>query len=268
MPFIQEDSFRYFIFDSFRENGIKHGIFTRKGGVSPHPWNSLNVGGTVGDDQERVSKNRDSIFRTLGLDTRSSFDVWQVHSKKIVCAKSPRNPQTDILKADAILTNVPGVTLFMRFADCVPIYFFDPVQRVIGIAHAGWKGTLDNIAKETLQAMQENYDSQPSEIFTAIGPSIAAHHYEIGPDVIELVEDCYGSDVDNFLINQDNFDADVKTNSKPKFDLQKANHHNLLSAGVTNVEISSECTACNLDDWYSHRSENGKTGRFGALITL
>lgn len=268
MPFIQEDSVLYYVFDSFRDSGIKHGIFTRKGGVSPFPWNTLNVGGTVGDDPTRVLRNRERIFRTLGLDIRSSFDVWQVHSRKVVCAKSPRKPQTNIIKADAILTNVPGVTLFMRFADCVPIYFYDPIHNVIGIAHAGWKGTLDNIAQATLQAMKENYDSNPSEILTAIGPSIAAHHYEIGSDVLALVEDHYGKEFDNFLIKPENYGANINTRSKPKFDLQKANQHNLLLAGVRIVENSSLCTACNLDDWYSHRGENGKTGRFGALITL
>lgn len=268
MPFIRNNSIRYFVFDSLRDNSINHGIFTRKGGVSPYPWQSLNVGGTVGDDPDRVLENRSLIFRTLGLDTRSNYDVWQVHSNKVVCAKSPRETQKKIKKADAILTNVPGVTLFMRFADCVPIFFYDPNKKVVGIAHAGWKGTLENIVQETLHAMQENYDSKFSDIITAIGPSIAEHHYEIGPDVVELVEDRYWNDADNFLIKRENDAADEKIRNKTMFDLQKANQFHLLSAGVSNVEISSICTACNQGDWYSHRGEKGKTGRFGALISL
>jgi YfiH family protein len=268
MPFLQEDSIRYFVFDSLRDHNINHGIFTRKGGVSPPPWDSLNVGGTVGDDPKRVLNNRDRIFRTLGLGNRSSYDVWQVHSNKVVCARAPRETQTKIKKADAILTNVPGVTLFMRFADCVPIFFYDPNKSVIGIAHAGWKGTLGNIVQETLLAMQENYGSKPKDIISAIGPSIAAHHYEIGPDVLELIEDRYGTVADNFLIKEENDGVDEKIRKKPMFDLQKANQYHLLMAGVRIVEISWICTACNLVDWFSHRGENGKTGRFGALVTL
>ena len=204
MPFINADSLKYLIFESFSEQGITHGVFTRNGGISPTPWNTLNVGATVGDDQDRVRDNRTSIFRALGLDPSSSFDVWQIHSKRVVRAACPRDPVKKIHKADAIITNVPGVSLFMRFADCVPILFYDPIQKAVGIAHAGWKGTLENIAKETIQAMKNNFNSQPADLITAIGPSISGHHYEIGPDVEKLVHDCYGKEVEKFLVGTKN----------------------------------------------------------------
>lgn len=264
MPFVHNGSTRFFVFETLQGYGIKHGVFTRHGGVSPHPWYSLNTGATVGDHPERVKANRERIYYSMGLNHTNSFDVWQVHGKKIFYADSARSPRDQIQKADAIVTNVPGLVLFMRFADCIPMLLFDPVHKAIGILHAGWKGTINGIAAETVAFMHKKCGSNPSEIIAAIGPSIQAHHYEIGREVVQLVKSVYGDKAQKFLLP-------VKSNfgeGKMLFDLQKMNTHHLSSAGVYKIENSGICTACNLDDWYSHRGENGETGRFGALLVL
>jgi YfiH family protein len=256
MPFIQHNNLRYFQFDSLH---TRHAVFTRHGGVSPEPWGSLNVGGTVGDDLARVKENRLISFRALGCKPESIFDVWQVHSTDVVCARAPRPFDESYRQADIILTDRPEVTLFMRFADCVPIFVYDPRKAVVGVAHAGWMGTLRDVATVTVNAMRAQYNSNPADIIACIGPSIGPDHYEVGADVILQVMQKFGDESDQVLISN---------NGKIHFDLWKTNRILLERAGVGRVDIAGICTACHTDDWFSHRAEKGRTGRFGALISL
>lgn len=263
MPFHQPDQLRYYTFDSLSESGAVHGVFTRRGGVSPEPWDTLNVGGTVGDRPERVFENRRRSFEQFGRSTASIFDVWQVHSSDVVCADSPRLREAPHQKADAILTDQPGVTLFMRFADCVPILLHDPVKNVVGLVHAGWQGTVQGTITAAVSAMRDCYRSNPSDIVAAIGPSIAAHHYPIGPDVAQQVEAAFGASAADLLSP-----VATENGNRVQFDLWAANRLLLQRSGVRRIEISGFCTACHLVDWYSHRGDHGKTGRFGVLIGL
>jgi hypothetical protein len=258
MPFHTTDGIRHFRFDIFPA-GLVHAVFTRQGGLSPDPWNSLNVGSTVGDEQERVLENRFRSFRALGRDPYSIFDVWQVHSADVVIADAPHFSRPPEFKADAILTDKPEVTLFMRFADCVPILLHDPQKNVIGVVHAGWQGTVKKILRETIRAMQAAYGSKPADVLAAIGPSIGPDHYEIGPDVIARVRASFNGDAQALLPTHE---------GHVHFDLWAANRLTLEQAGVGQVQVAGLCTACHLDDWYSHRAEKGRTGRFGALIGL
>ncbi len=259
MPFHQPDSVRFFTFDSLDELGIHHAIFTRIGGVSPPPWASLNVGGLVGDDPSRVAENRKLAFQAVGLSVENAFDVWQVHSNQVVCTDTPRDRKETIQKGDAILTNMPGVVLFMRFADCVPILLCDPVQRVIGIIHMGWKGSINGIVPLTINSMKNKYHSSQPNIIAAIGPAICVHHYEVGEEVISHIKKV-------FPLNTDDVIQFIQ--GKAHFNLWQAAALLLMQAGVKTIEISNICTACELDNWYSHRAEGGITGRFGALIAL
>src|SRR5262249_41366423 len=152
----------------------------RQGGLSPAPWNSLNFGGNVGDERERVLANRQRAFRAVGRDPHSMFDLWQVHSADVVVATTPVLSSPPEFKGDSLLTDQPNITLFMRFADCTPILLHDPVKGVIGIVHAGWQGTVKKIVRETIKAMQTAYQSNPADILAAIGPAIGPDHYEIG----------------------------------------------------------------------------------------
>jgi YfiH family protein len=259
MAFHHSGNIKYFTFDSQFQNSIKHAIFTRQGGVSPIPWDSLNVGGYIGDDLENTYINRVRSFEALNRDPNSVYDVWQVHSSDVMCTTGPRPRNVTHKQADAILTDNPKVTLFMRFADCVPIMFFDPVKKVVGIAHAGWRGTVNRIATATVDKMVSEYGCQREEIQTGIGPSIGPDHYEVGAEVIEQVLKSFGKDASRLL---------QTVNDSTHLDLWQANHILLKNAGINNIEISGICTACHLKDWFSHRAEHGKTGRFGALIAL
>lgn len=256
MPFTQHNGLRYFQFNALQ---ARHAIFTRHGGISPEPWNSLNVGGTVGDEIERVRQNRLLSFEALECKPDSIFDVWQVHSADAVCARAPRRFDEPYRKADIILTDRPEVTLFMRFADCVPLLFHDPRKGIIGVAHAGWMGTVKDVATRTVNVLQAEYGSDPADVIACIGPSIGPDHYEVGEDVIRQVRQTFGKDSDMLLEPHD---------GRIHFNLWKANQRQLERAGIGRIELAGICTACHTDDWYSHRAEKGRTGRFGALISL
>lgn len=258
MPFNQVDTIRYYTFDMLEDLPVIHAMFTRHGGVSPAPWESLNMGATVGDNPLRVGENRRRAFAAVGRNLYSMYDVWQVHSATVVYAESPRGDAPH-LQADAIITDNPDVTLFMRFADCVPILLCDPVHKVVGIVHAGWLGTVRFIVRETVEAMRAQFGSSPLDIFAGIGPSIGAHHYQVGEDVITQVEAAFGEE-SSFLLQN--------VAGKVQFDLWASNRLLLERCGIVNIVVSEICTACHTEDWYSHRGEQGQTGRFGGLICL
>lgn len=258
MPFVEDSGLRYFQFEVFPAN-LTHAVFTRHGGVSPAPWDTLNVGGTVGDEAARVRENRARSFDVVGRKLDSMFDVWQVHSADAVLATSPRGPEEGIAKADIILTDRPEVTLYMRFADCVPLLLYDPVRAAVGMAHAGWLGTVRGAARAAVQAMMEGYGSRPGDIVAAIGPSIGPDHYEVRADVVERVEQAFGRASPRLI---------KERSGRTFFDLWEANRVQLEQLGLEQIEVAELCTACHTDDWFSHRAEKGKTGRFGALISL
>jgi YfiH family protein len=258
MPFRQIGSLHIYQFESLASPHLVQAIFTRRGGVSPEPWRSLNVGGTVGDDRGRVLENRRRSFSAVGRKLDSIHDVWQVHSANVVVAHQPR-ADSDLVQADVLISNKPQVTLFMRFADCVPILLHDPERQVVGLAHAGWLGTVRGVAKVAVRAMVDVYHSEPDDIRAGIGPAIGQDHYPVGPEVVAQIRDAFGSNADRHL---------QVLNGAPHFDLWSANRELLERQGVGSVEVAGLCTACHMEDWYSHRGERGETGRFGALIAL
>jgi YfiH family protein len=259
MPFQEEQGLRYFIFEHLKNPRIKHGIFTRKGGVSLAPWQSLNLGNTVGDERTRVQQNKQRLFKTLDIPLKNLHDVYQVHGNTVIKVNQPRSVQDPIIQADGMITDQSGIALLMRFADCVPILFFDPQTMVIGIAHAGWKGTVKKVAAAVVEQMKKTYQVRPADIRVGIGPSIGPDHYQVGEDVISRVREAFPERSASLLHSDDD---------GVKLDLWKANQWILQDAGVVSIENSRICTACHLGDWYSHRAEKGRTGRFGALIML
>jgi YfiH family protein len=259
MPFHNSGSICYYTFATLDDTRVTHAVFTRQGGVSPEPWASLNLGGTVGDDPARVAQNREQAFLTVGRNSATMFDVWQVHSAEVVIADAPRKPNTPHQQADAIITDRPAVTLIMRFADCVPILLYDPIRHATGIIHSGWPGTVKRVARAAVEAMRDAYGTQPYNLIAAIGPSIGSHHYEIGPDVELQVRNAFGVNAAVLL---------PSTNGGVQFDLWAANRLILEECGVRKIELAGLCTACHLEDWYSHRGDKGRTGRFGVLIGL
>ncbi len=258
MPFSQQNGLRYYSFEILPKYIIQ-AIFTRQGGVSPHPWGSLNVGGSIGDDIQNVRENCIRSFRAMGREPDSIHDVWQVHSADVVFADTPRPLNSDYQKADILLTDNPNVTLYMRFADCTPILLYDPQKNIIGIVHSGWLGTVRGAARVAVQAMQERYASNPADVLAAIGPAIGPDHYKVGEDVITKVRQTFGNEAKSLF---------ERHGESVHFNLWKANQFLLSKAGVRQIENANICTACHTDDWFSHRGENGKTGRFGALLAL
>ena len=259
MPYHKNGTVRYLSFDSLDQERVTHAVFTRRGGVSPRPWDSLNFGSTVGDELKNVVVNRQRAFECLNLDYQSTFDVWQVHSKDVVVANAPRPPEVKHQKADIIVTDKPGVVLLMRFADCVPLLFYDPHHHIAGIAHAGWLGTVKGVASAAVEALRANYQTDPRDLIAVIGPSIGPDHYQIGPEVAERITASFGQDTSAVLNRID---------GRIYFDLWLANLIQLEQAGVRTIESAQICTACHLEDWYSHRGQHGKAGRFGVLIGL
>lgn len=259
MPFHQSGPLRFYTFGLLDGVGVQHAVFTRQGGVSQEPWASLNLGGTVGDEPAHVIENRERAFQSIGRDPTTLFDVWQVHGTEVVCTEKPRPPHTPHQQGDAILTDCPGVTLLMRFADCVPILLYDPRHCIVGLVHSGWPGTVKRVAKVAVEAMHNRYHSDPGEILAGIGPSIGAHHYPVGPEVVAQVRQSFRADAEALLLVQDH---------AVQFDLWSANRLTLQESGVRHIEMAEICTACHLDEWYSHRGENGRTGRFGVMIGL
>lgn len=259
MPFQEQNLLKIYQFSTLAGEAIRHGIFTRQGGASPSPWDSLNFGGTVGDDPDRVRRNHDIAFKQVGFSRQDIFDVWQVHGVGVKFAEAPRPLDTPHHKADIIFTDRTDVMLFMRFADCVPILLYDPIRRVVGLAHAGWLGTARHAARVAVEAMSQRYGSSPEDIQAGIGPAICEKHYEIGQDVIKQIKVGYGEKADALL---------VRRNGSTYLDLWRANRLSLEAAGVHTIEESHLCTACHPEDWYSHRLQRGRTGRFGVYIGL
>lgn len=221
------------------------------------PWASLNMSISTGDSLENTRLNRLRAFQALGLPFDSMADVWQVHGTLTVRADEPRGDR-DPIKADGLITNRPGVTLFQRFADCVPILLFDPRHRAIGIVHSGWRGTVNRAAASPVRAMAEAYGTRPADLVAGIGPSVGPDHYPVGPEVVSAVRRTFGA-ADDLLVTQA---------GRIHLDLWAANARVLRDAGVAQIEVARLCTACRTAEFFSHRAESGQTGRFGAAIAL
>lgn len=254
-----QNNLKYYSFPSLLDDHMGHGIFTRQGGVSKGMYQSLNLGGTNGDSREAVWENHQRVFEAISRPFSSRFDVWQVHGKQIICTDKPRADHQKHLPADGIFTDNPDVTLIMRFADCVPLLFFDPIKKVVGIVHAGWQGTLLKIGAEAVRKIIEKYGCQPEDLKVGIGPSICREYYQVGKEVVSKFETEFGDAHSAFI---------EKSSKGYHLDLWQANKMILESVGVKSIEVSGLCTAHNLHDWFSHRAEKGKTGRFGVVMYL
>lgn len=258
MEQITFNNLRYYRFSSLPH--VKHGIFTRHGGISPAPFASLNLGGTVGDEVEHVHANHDLMYEALKVDRNHTVTVWMVHGTDVVIADRPVQGRRWLTHADAMITDKPGVSLVMRYADCTPIFAHDPVKGAIGIAHAGWQGTVKGVAANLIRAMMQAYDSYPADIIAGIGPSIGPERYQVGEEVVAAVQAHFSTTEGLIRRHPDDGTA--------YFDLWEANRRELMREGVEQVEIMGLCTATHTEDWFSHRAEKGKTGRFGAVLTL
>jgi hypothetical protein len=257
---VENGNLVFYQFEQWLDAPFKHGIYSRHGGMSIAPFDTLNMGGNVGDSAENVRRNHALMYESAGVQGASACTVWQVHSADVIVVNRRSRNLRWVGAADGLVSDQPDAPLTMRFADCVPILLFDPVRGVVGIAHAGWRGTVSGICAATVRAMSHCFGCHPHDIQAGIGPSIGPRQYQVGEEVVKAVTDYFGTI--KTLIQRSTNDNSAYLN------LWAANALDLERSGVEQIEIAGICTAENTQDFFSHRREKGRTGRFGAVISL
>jgi polyphenol oxidase len=254
----------YYEFELLQQDGLRHGVFTRLGGVSEGVYSSLNLSRSTGDALEPVRENRRRMFAAFGLRPEQSLTSWLVHGNRVrvVGPADLGAPGADDVHADAMVTATRGLALTLRFADCVPVLFHDPVRQAIGIAHAGWLGIENGVLPATVAAFRDAFGCDPRDVRACVGPSIGPDQFEVGVDVAARIQSAVSERV--VVDPPDHAEGE----RKPHVDLWRAAASQLRDAGVREVQTADFCTASNTDEWFSHRAEKGRTGRFGAVIYL
>lgn len=238
---------RFSCFDPFPF--IQAAFSTRIGGVSEAPFDQLNLGITTEDLKANVEENRDRFFRALGIDKRSVVIQKQVHESRSAYVDQP----VFLDCTDAAFTDKPGVFLTVSAADCVPVLFAETERKIIGVIHAGWRGTQQEIVFQTIEKIKKQFNVDGSKISAAIGPSISVKHYEVSEDVAGQFDPAF---------------IERKGHSKPHLNLWKANDAQLKKAGVQNISVSDHCTFERQDLFFSHRGSGGKSGRMLGVIGI
>jgi hypothetical protein len=249
---------------------LKHAIFTRNGGVSQAPFDSLNLSSSVGDSPQAVRENSRYACQAVQVELEQTVSCHLVHGADILTINKA-NRRLVMGQADGLVTGEPDIYLFMRFADCVPLLFFDPVSRAVGLTHAGWRGLVKNAAGATVEAMVNRLGCRPENIISLIGPSIGPCCYEVGPDVIEAVAQVFAEPARLFKHDTDKNGLEktgLEKISRAYFDMWEANRRQLTQAGIRHIIQAGLCTACRTHEFFSHRAEKGRTGRFGVLIGI
>lgn len=231
---------------------------TRLGGISRPPYAALNVGAHVGDDPGAVAENRRRLATAVGL-PEPWATVRQVHGSVVLRITAWPNGEP-LGSADALITDRPGLPLAIFTADCAAVYIYDPVRRAVGLAHAGWRGTASAIAARTVAAMAKAYGTNPGDCYAAVSPAIGSCCYEVDEAVVSRLR--------HFP-----WLGRVIRETRPghwRLDLWLANRLQLADAGLAleRIAVSGLCTACHMDQFYSHRAEAGCTGRQVALLAL
>ena len=242
---------------------VTQGFTTRKGGVSLAPYESLNLGVHVGDEPAQVLTNRRRVWHDLGVTEEDVVLAEQVHGDKVAVVTSGSG-LTPMVGADALVTDTPGLLLMLFFADCVPVYLVDPVKKVVGLAHAGWRGAAANIAGKTLQAMTQEYGCAPSVCFAALGPSIGEASYEVGPEVADRFRSLPGARASNVVLPRSDLGGTYTLN------LRAVIFGQLLAAGVTAgaIAVCDEDTFRNKRDFFSYRRDGAATGRMAGFLGI
>jgi len=291
----RQDETCYFQFNHLSQfPELIQGVFTRLGGYSQAPYQSLNVAFSSGDDADNVLRNRLLALEALDVQTYPCATLWLVHGADVATLDSVPwewrfdRPQLSYSpeqraaflatkprwKADAIITKKRGVALALASADCVPLMFYDPVQGALGMAHAGWRGTARGIALATVDAMSEQFGCLPSNIYVGLGPSIGSCCYEVDEHVRDLFQGRAQFDDMPTTQKYRNLVRESVVFSMQqqslRLDLWYTNRNQLLMAGLLpeHIELPGICTACDTNRFFSHRGEHGKTGRFPGILAL
>ena len=235
----------------FLKRDLVHGVFTRHGGFSDPPYQSLNTSHSVGDGRQNVAQNLARIKETIGA--RRLLFMSQSHGDHIFSIREGHHtPCGEIPAADAVITDIAGLAPLVKQADCQGVIIFDPKKRVLANVHCGWRGHVQNILKKTVIRMKDTFDCNEFDLMAAIGPSL-------GPCCAEFVshEEIFPETFKSFMVRQN------------YFDLWSISRWQLESAGLRkeSIEIAGVCTRCSTDLFYSYRGE-GLTGRFGTVAML
>lgn len=274
MPMRTVDNLPLLTFESFDAHaGVGFAVTTRHGGESASPFDALNLGLGVADDPDTVGRNRARVAAATGAQPGRLTFAGQVHGARVAVVGED-DAGRRFAETDGLVTNRPDTPLVILVADCVAVGLYDPVRQAVGIAHAGWRGTLGAIVAETVRAMEREFGSTPGDLIAGIGPSIGPCCYEVGPEVVEAFYERHPEIAPDILSTPDfasagSFEGAVN-DDRMVLDLWRTNALLLEGAGVppSHIETAATCTSCNTRDFFSHRAEGGRTGRFGGVIQL
>lgn len=247
---------------------VKHGFSTRMGGVSTGHLSSMNLSFSRGDVYENVVENYKRISNAIGFCYEDLVTTDQTHTTNVrIVLEEDRGKgiiiERDYKDIDGLITNVPNLPLVTYYADCVPLYIVDPVKNAIGLSHSGWRGTVGQMGKVTVELMKETYGCNPADMTACIGPSICKDCYEVSKDVADRFKDTFDKKYWNVLLKE-------KADDKFKLNLWEANRIILKHSGLKleNIHITDICTCCNSNWLFSHRASHGKRGNLAAFLML
>ena len=259
----------YLSFPILEDTGlVSHAFSTRLGGVSKGDFATMNFSFTRGDDRDDVLENYRRMAVALGVDRERMVLTWQTHTTNVRRVTEEDEGKgivrdRDYRDVDGMITDIPGITLVTFFADCVPLYFLDPVHKAIGLSHSGWRGTVKRMGQVTVDAMKEAFGTRPEDIIACIGPSICGGCYEVGEEVADEFADAFHEKYHDVILLK-------KQNGKYQLDLWKANEIVLKEAGIKGdyLAVTNICTYCNPQLLFSHRRTAERRGNLCAFLSL
>lgn len=266
----EKDGVVYLSFKALNDLGmVKNAFSTRLGGVSEGKFSSMNFSYSRGDDPAHVKENFARMARAMDVDMNRMVVSWQTHTTNIRqvteadLGKGVLRPR-DYRDVDGLITNIPGITLVTFYADCVPLYLVDPVKKAIGLAHSGWRGTVNRMGAAAVSRMVHAFGTDPGDLVACIGPSICRDCFEVGEEVIQAFREAFG------IQQAEQLYVPGKKPGKFQLDLWKANQLVLKEAGVleNRISVTNICTKCNCDYLFSHRSAGEERGNLGAFLCL
>ena len=271
MQWRQEKGVPFFYFPMLEQTGlVTHAFSTRLGGVSEGCYATMNFSRTRGDEETCVTENYRRMADALGVKMESMVLSYQTHTTNIrkVTAKDAGKGVVrarDYTDIDGLITNEPGITLVTFYADCVPLYFLDTVNQAVGLAHSGWRGTVNRMGKHTLKAMQREYGTKPENVLACIGPSICKDCFEVGEEVAEAFLQEFGQERNGVRLV-----VPKEVPGKYLVDLWEANRRVLLDAGILpkHLAVTNVCTQCNPNLLFSHRVMGNARGNLCAFLGL
>lgn len=246
---------------------VRHGFTTREGGVSSGMFASLNLSFNRGDERACVEENFRRVAEALGCRLSDIVCSDQTHTTNVQrvdagCGGAGLTWNKPYADVDGLITNEKGLALATFYADCVPLFFVDPVHKAIGLSHSGWRGTVGRMGKVTLEAMRREFGTDPADVLAAVGPSICQDCYEVGKEVADAFTEAFPDYADEILL--------AKGGGKYQLDLWRCNAHILSDAGIKkeHLAVTNICTCCNPSLLFSHRASKGRRGNLGAFLML